>query len=289
MSSIELCASPNIPLRSALTAIGVAGVDEQQLLQRQGQAELVTFAQGSVAFIDNFLVVAFDAASMKRVVDAYNDGRTLGRSRLYRDPADWQPRQMVGQAYVSSALLKGMFGDAHNSIDDIDDERLRAYLSRIDPEPGAVTLAATREPAGLTHELHVPKNLLNLWTASSLASQKLASLRANESRAVFALYSLSHEQGEYKKVHGRYAAGLEELRREFEKEGHKNAGARDDLSVDGYELKVAASGDKFEATATPTGYPKQGRRSFYIDQTGGLRGGDLGGRPASASSEPLNN
>lgn len=280
-------------LPRALEALGVPGVSTEQLLQKQGEAELFTFAGGGVAFIDNFLVVAFDPRSMKRIVEAYNEGRTLGRSRHYRDPADWQPRQLIGQAYVSSALLREMFGVAHKSIEDIDDEHLRGYLSKLDPEPGAVTLAATRDAGGLTHEVHVPKNLLGLWTASTLVGQKLAAQRSNEAQAIGTLYNISHSQGEHKKSTGRYAT-LDELKSQtqqrYEKEGalpHVDLGSL--FVIGGYDIKLTASGDGFEATATPTGYPKQGRRSFYIDQTGRLRGGDLGGRPANSSSDPIHN
>lgn len=43
---------------------------------------------------------------------------------------------------------------------------------------------------------------------------------------------------------------------------------------------------KFHLTATPRRYPKSGRRSFYIDQTGGLRGADKNGAPAT-NTDPL--
>ena len=273
-------------LPRALAAVGIPGLSEQQLLQKDGDAELVTFAGGSVAFIDRFLVITFEPRTMRQVVDAYNDGRTLGQSRAYREPADWQPRQLIGQAYVSSALLAGMFGDVHASLADIDDEALRGYLSRLDAEPGAITLAASKDAGGLTHELHVPKNLLTLWAASSLVSQKLAGMRANESHAVFTMYSITQMQREYKKAHGRYAS-LDELRRETEKGGAKDFTAAVEFDLEGYEIKLTAAGDTFEATATPTGYPKQGRRSFHIDQTGTLRGGDLNGRLATAASDPV--
>jgi hypothetical protein len=253
-------------------------------LQKQGEAELFTFAGGGVAFIDNFLVIAFDPRSMKRVVAAYNEGRTLGRSRHYRDPADWQPRQLIGQGYVSSALLKDMFGDALKSTDDIDDEKLRSYLVGLDPEPGAITLAATRDAAGLMHELHVPKNLLNLWSASALVEEKLRQVRTNEGHALGQLYTISHAQRMFKDNEGRYGT-FEELRRA----NPDMLAHLESLTAEGYEIKLTASGDVFEMTATPTGYPKQGRRSFYIDQTGKLRGGDLGGRPASSSSDLLDN
>lgn len=280
-------------LPRALGALGVPGLSADQLLQKQGEAELLTFAGGGVAFIENFLVVSFDPRAMERVVKAYNEGRTLGRSRLYRDPVDWQPRQIIGQAYVSNAMLRDAFGDAHASIEDIEDERLRAHLAALDPEPGAITLAATRDAAGITHELHVPKNLLNLWTASTLVSQNLEAMRSNEARAIAMLYNISQLQADFKKDTGRYA-GFAELKSKEEQRHEKEGGLQhidpgSFFTAEGYDIRLTATGDSFEATATPTGYPRLGRRSFYIDQTGRLRGGDLGGRPASSSSEPMDN
>jgi len=55
----------------------------------------------------------------------------------------------------------------------------------------------------------------------------------------------------------------------------------------GYRIEVIASGDQFEATATPAEYGKTGRISYFIDASGVLRGGDHGGGPASLSDKPL--
>ena len=167
-----------------------------------------------------------------------------------------------------------MAGQAAN---DIENEAVRAYLLRLDPEPGSITLSATREPNGLMHELHLPKNLLSLLTASTLISEELASLRSNEGQAQWKLRTIHQFEEEYKESNGRFGT-LEELKAA----GHFKDGDGP-LEMEAYEFKLSVSGDKFEATATPKAYPKLGRRSFYIDHTGSLRGGDTGGKPASAS------
>jgi hypothetical protein len=277
-------------LPRALEAAGIKGLNAQQLLEKRGQAELVTFSQGSVAFIGRFLVLAFDPAAMNHVVEAYNAGETLSASDEFRDPTAWQPKQQLGHVYVSNALVKGMLGDVSRDAEDAGDERMRAYVARLDPNPGALTLAATRD-GGLLYELRVPKNLLSLWSASGILSQQLAPMRAHEAMAGYELRRLSGMQAAYKEKHGRYGS-LEELKaaeKEEAEEEEEGPGTPDsyELSIDGYEIKVSAYGDRFEATATPTGYPKQGRRSFFIDHTGQLRGGDLGGRPATAAAEPV--
>jgi hypothetical protein len=174
-------------------------------------------------------------------------------------------------------MLKNMFEDVTKIIDDIDDEAIRAFLLQLSPEPGSITHSATRESNGLMHEIHLPKNLLSLLTASELVSLKLSKLRSNEGTALWKLRLIWNAQTEYKGQTGRYGT-LEELTAA----GHldKEYGS---LETEGYEIRLSASGDKFEATATPKAYPKLGRRSFYIDHTGDMRGGDIGGKPASAS------
>jgi hypothetical protein len=267
-------------LPRVLKAIGFAGATEQSIIEKHGDVEVLTFSNGTLAFIDRFLVSAPDAATMRRLTDAYNKGETLANSERFRDSTSWQPKQGIGQVYVSNAMLKNIFEDVTKAMDDIDDEATRAYLRRLDPEPGAITHSATRESNGLMHEIHLPKNLLSIYTASEIINQRLSTLRSNESTARWKLQMILNTQNEYKQSTGRYGS-LEELKAA----GHFKE-EYETLEAPGYEIKLSVSGDKFELTATPTGYPKQGRRSFYLDQSGDLRGGDTGGKPASAS-EPV--
>jgi hypothetical protein len=264
-------------LPRVLASIGFVGASEQSIIEKHGEVEVLNFSNGTLAFIDRFLVSAPDAATMRRITEAYNSGETLANSERFRDSTSWQSKQALGQIYVSNSLLKNMFEDVTKSVNDIDDETLRAFLIQLDPDPGAVTHSATRESNGLMHEIHLPKNLLSLMTASDLVGRKLSTLRSNEASVQWKLRQLHNEQEEYKASKGRYGS-IEELKAAGQlNEEHET------LETSGYEIKVTVSGDKFEATATPTDYPKQGRRSFYIDSTGNLRGGDTGGKPASAS------
>ncbi|HEX8686771.1 MAG TPA: hypothetical protein VF654_09720, partial [Pyrinomonadaceae bacterium] len=57
---------------------------------------------------------------------------------------------------------------------------------------------------------------------------------------------------------------------------------KDFLQDVGYTVEVSASGDRFEATATPKTYGKTGRRSFYIDEAGKVRAADRKGQPATS-------
>jgi hypothetical protein len=52
-----------------------------------------------------------------------------------------------------------------------------------------------------------------------------------------------------------------------------------------YKFEVAINGDQFEAVATPKEYGKSGKRSFFVDKTGVVRGDDHGGGPATIADK----
>ena len=271
-------------LPRALASVGLAGVSEQQLIEKRGNVELLTFTQGTVAFIEQFLVVAPDAETMRWIADSYNERETLASSARFREAVNWQPRQAVGQIYVSSEVLQLVLEDPRQAAEDIDEESISNLLARRPAEPGAITHVTIKDDRQLIHELRLPKNFLSMLAADLIISQKLAPVRGNESQARWKLHSLAAAQSAYKEATGRYASLTEletsDARPEYQRD--------EKYEVEGYEIKLSVSGDKFEATATPTVYRKTGRLSFYIDQTSVIRGGDLNGKAATAADEPVN-
>lgn len=274
-------------LPRALEGVGLKGLDSSQLFVKRGDADVLAFGGGSAAFIGNFLVVSFDPRALDWIIDSYNRGETLANSDEFRRASAWQERQLLGQVFVSNSVLKDSFGDAREHTDDIEDPNLRNYLASLDPNPGAITYSLNRDGASLFHELHVPKNLLALISASSIVARQTSTMRSNEGQASYRLSEIADAESSYKEKNNRYAT-LAELEAGTKRE-RADGRERSLFKTEGYEIKLTVSGDKFEATATPTGYPKQGRRSFYIDQTGVLRGGDTGGKPATVESDPVNN
>lgn len=271
-------------LPRALASVGLAGISEQQLIEKRGNVELLTFTQGTVAFIEQFLVVAPDAETMRWIADSYNERETLASSARFREAINWQPRQALGQIYIASEVLQLVLEDPRQAIEDIDDESIRHLLARRPAESGAITHVTVKDDRQLIHELRLPKNFLSMLAADLIISQKLAPVRNNESQARWKLDSLAAAQLAHKQATGRYAS-LTELQTSDARPEY----LRDEkYEVEGYEIKLSVSGDKFEATATPTLYRKTGRVSYYIDQTSVVRGGDLGGKTATAADEPVN-
>lgn len=54
-----------------------------------------------------------------------------------------------------------------------------------------------------------------------------------------------------------------------------------------YRFELSLKGTGYEATATPVEYPRTGRRSFFIDESGIMRGADKNGVAASSSDAPI--
>ncbi len=119
----------------------------------------------------------------------------------------------------------------------------------------------------------------------------LASRRAaNEGAALRALRTIHGAEQTYQSTYGRGDYGtLTEL--------HQSGLISTDLAngvKSGYRLKVevykagTASPATFVAVAVPTEYGSTGRRSFFVDETGVLRGEDRAGLEASKSTPPVN-
>ena len=161
------------------------------------------------------------------------------------------------------------------------DAELRDFLLGLNPAADAITYALSNDSLGTQHELRVPKNLILTMVASISSATKNPPPEANEMVAVSALQMLANTESQYKvgSKNGPYGS-LQELvdaklfpLQEFDKYGYK------------YEVTVM--GDQFEAVATPKEYGKSGKRSFFIDKSGVVRGGDHGGGPATIADNPV--
>jgi hypothetical protein len=62
---------------------------------------------------------------------------------------------------------------------------------------------------------------------------------------------------------------------------------KDYLNKYGYNYEVTVSGDQFQAVAIPKEYGKTGKRSFFVDKSGVVRGDDHVGAPATAADKPV--
>ena len=262
------------------------GIGEANFLaqtERRGDSEIVSYAGiFSYAFVGNFLVLS-DSETVRKVADANMNRTTLGANNAFRSARHWQPRQTLGEIYVSPALMEGyqeQIGKQAASMD----QAMRDFLMKLSPKASAITYTLSHDGLGSVHELHLPKNLILAMvagTTAAMSAMKEGSPEMNEMIAISVLQLIARGEENYKKTAGNGSYGsIDELVE------HKMLG-KEVLDKYGYKFVITTSAHGFEAVATPVEYGKSGKRSFFVDQSGIVRGDDKGGGPATVGDKPV--
>jgi hypothetical protein len=257
------------------------GIGEANLLaqkERHGDAEIVNYAgMFAYGFVGDFVVIS-DAAGVRRVADANEGHQTLSSNTVYRNARRWQSGRTLGQVYVSPALMEGYHEQIRKEAASLE-PAMRDFLLSLNPKTEAITYALSNDGLGTNHELHLPKNLILTMVAGISSATKNPPPEANEMIAISALQMIANSEKTYKTGSKNGPYTLQELvdaklfpLQEFDKYGYK------------YEITVM--GDQFEAVATPKEYGKTGKRSFFVDKSGVVRGDDHGGGPATVADKP---
>jgi hypothetical protein len=260
-----------------IDTMGLKGANLLAQTEKHEGAEIVSYAGFfAYAFIGDFLVLSPDPLEVRHVVDSYLEHQTLGSDSHFRNYTRWQSRQVLGQVYVAPSLVEQYLigNNARN-------ERSKDFLSRVAPVIDPLTFSLSNDGSGPLHELHVPKNLLQSLVANMAADAEQAPLRSNEAMAKNMLYSIIGSEATFKSGKGAGSYGtLEQLIAEH---------MLDKTLIEnyGYRFEVITMGDKFEANAVPLNYGKTGKLSFFIDETGVVRGADHAGAPATVSDDPI--
>lgn len=261
--------------------------------EKYNDADISVSPNGVISVIDNTLIVAPDLTTMRHIVDSRRDARTVNSSLDFTTATAWQSRLTLMQVYVSKSLLKRYFDRERADLESFDPQ-MRDFLARFHREPAAITHTATGDGTNVMHEIHLPKNVLTTFIAQESVSSKTSSMRYKEELARNALRTVHGVERRYFDTHKRFAT-LQELT-ENRRDQSKNQNDETDLSeflpsyyrnLLDYQLNLTITGDNFEATAIPKEYGKTGRRSYFIDKSGVLRGADHKGKPASADDPTI--
>jgi hypothetical protein len=242
--------------------------------------EIISYANMfSYAFIGDFLVISPDPALTRHLVDSYLNHQTLSSDGHYRNSTRWQPRQVLGQIYVAPDLMERYYPSGSSS--GAGSDKLREFLERLNPVIDPMTYALTDDGLGPLHELHVPRSLLMLMIAGMSSEVSQSPLVTNEATAKGVLRTIFVAEATYKETKGSGHYGtIEELITE-------GLIAKEMMEKYGYRVELSVSGNKFEATAIPVEYGKTGKLSYFVDETGILRGGDHGGGAATISDNQI--
>jgi hypothetical protein len=259
------------------------GIGEANLLaqtEKHGDTEMVNYAGiFAYAFVGDFVVIS-DAIGVRKVVDAYVDHHTLSSNTVFRNSRRWQSSRTTGQVYVSPALMDGYQNEIRKSSATMD-TGLRDFLLGLSPNAEAITYALSDDGMGMRHELRLPKNYILMTVASISSATKNTPPDMNEAIATGYLQYIASAENQYKDGPGKGSYGsLQQL-------VDAKVLMPEQLDKYGYKFDATASGDQFEAVATPKEYGKTGKRSFFVDKTGVVRGDDHGGGPATVADKPV--
>ncbi|HEX5708318.1 MAG TPA: DUF3352 domain-containing protein, partial [Pyrinomonadaceae bacterium] len=285
-------------LPRVLEAFGMKSIGAAGQVERRSGVEIVNHGGLTTAFIGNYLALAAQPEAMRHVADAYARQGVLASHEGFRSAVEWQPRQTLAQVYVSRKLMEGWQKEMRLWADPNDAE-FHALLARYDVRPRPAAYAVTNDGGGnLFHELRLPIGLVKLFaSADAIQRARATPLRANETSAIRQLYNIADAQDAYREREGKGSFGTLEQLMGGEVDLSANARgehysrmsylSREMLEKMEYRITVSASGDKYNVVATPKQYGTSGRRSFYLDETGVVRGADHAGQPANAGDPPV--
>ena len=258
------------------------GIGEANLLaqtEKHGDAEIVNYAgMFAYGFVGDFIVIS-DTAGVRRVVDANEGHQTLSSNTVYRNSKRWQSGRTLGQVYVSPALMEGYHEQIRKEAATLE-PAMRDFLLSLNPKTEAITYALSNDGLGTNHELHLPKNLILTMVAGISSATKNPPPEQNEMVAIGMLQYLANQENAYKAGPGKGGYGsLQQLvdAKMFPLEAFDKYG---------YKLEATVIGDQFEGVAMPKEYGKTGKRSFFVDKSGVVRGDDHGGGPATIADKP---
>ncbi|HEV7743463.1 MAG TPA: DUF3352 domain-containing protein [Pyrinomonadaceae bacterium] len=265
-----------------IESFGLKGANLLAQTERRDGTELVSYAGVfSYAFVGDFLVVSSDAAETRHVVDAYLNHQTLSADSHFRNYTRWQSHQVLGQVYVAPGLIEeytlgsGISGVALR-------DKMNEFLTGVNPVIDPVTYSLSNDGLGPLHELHMPKNLLQVLVAGMMVGSSASQPASNEAVAQSMVRTVASAEETFKATTGNGAYGS------FDQLVSAGLLSKEMLEKYGYRMEVSAAKDKFEVTAEPIEYGTTGKLSYFIDQSQVLRAGDHGGGTATLSDEPMN-
>lgn len=263
-----------------LDGLGIGAANLLAQVEKREDTELVNYAgMFAYAFVGNFVVIS-DAATVRRVINATVNHQTLSSNNAFRNSRRWEPSRNLGQIYVSPALMEAYHEEFRKSSGTVD-ATMRDFLLGLDPTASAITYALSNEGLGTQHEIHLPKNLIITMVAGISYATKNPPPEVNEAIAAGILQSIFSAEVAYQSTAGKGNFGT------IDNLIGQNLLTKDMVGKYGYKFEVTASGDQFEAVATPREYGTTGKRSFFVDKSGVVRGGDHGGAPATVADNPI--
>ncbi|HEX7175223.1 MAG TPA: hypothetical protein VF240_08060 [Pyrinomonadaceae bacterium] len=280
-------------LPRVLEVMGLKPLTAAEQKVSHGGVDIHVYGSLAVAYIGNFVALSSEVPAMKRLIDSGSSQGALAADEAFRTATSWSPRQKLAEVYVSRALADSLLTEVTKWVDPKDAE-VQQMLARLNIRPAPASYAATDEGGMLLHELRLPTAIVKYFAAGAMLETKTGPVKRGETSALSTLTMIRHMQQAHKdgKGKGSYAT-LDELAappaRRASRHGAEWEHPLSKLALEKqeYRFELTAAGDKYAVTATPREFGKNGRRSFYMDETGIIRATERAGEPATANDPPV--
>jgi hypothetical protein len=129
----------------------------------------------------------------------------------------------------------------------------------------------------------VPVGIIAAIAIPNLLASRMA---ANEGSAIHSLRMIGTAQATYQSIYQKFGT-LDELSAEGLIDPRLASGSKNGYRFTLQITKTVDSFEGFEIVAVPMDYQRSGRRSFYVDESMVIRGGDNRGGPSTKTDRPL--
>ena len=264
------------------------------------KAEIVNVQAFAFGLLDDYLVIADSAETIKRMIDTPENGGSITRDANFSTAMSGAPGALGTQVYVTPKYFDELLAGFVRSWSARPPENADTPPLNI-----SATIAASAQATdkGLRIEAYSPIGIPGLIAFSLFADQAKSRADEHEREAAAWLKALAIEQKKFAaKNKGRYAVldalikfqkenpvqkvTNEKMEQEQVRESLYNrdlSGLKSGKQTYKFELKLKPGNKGFEVTATPMKYGRNSRQSFFIDESGKLHSANKNGEPASAS------
>jgi hypothetical protein len=250
------------------------------------KVELKSVFAAWLGFSDEYLIVADSKETIKQMLDLSDGGRALASDYNY-SRALGRIGSATTKVFIGPKMFDGMLNDFLRSWV-ANPNVLDADLSDKAPlnVPATVAAALEADASSIKLEAFSPLGLAGTVAFWAMGSDVQRATERKENDARQKLWELRKAEKIYARKNKNKYASLESLAKAkvtlFDVETLKR-------EEDNYKFafKLKPHGKGYEATATPIKYGRQGRKSFFIDETDKLRVADKQGAVATASDEVI--
>ncbi len=250
------------------------------------KVEIKSVFAAYLGFSDEFMIVADSKETIKQMLDLSEGGRAMAGDYNYS-----RAMNGVGSAttkvFVGPKMFDGLLNDfikswVANPAEMEADPSARTPLN----VPATVAAVIEADANSIKLEAFSPLGIAGTFALWSFGSDVGRGTERKETDARYKLRELAKAEKAYAKKNQKRYASLETLAKvkdvTFKVESLKDEGNNYKFA---FKLKPNSKG--YEATATPIKYGRQGRQSFFIDESGKLRSADNQGAVATVADEEI--